>query len=91
MNQAVMRRPKEQPALLRNLVLGIHETKTPEDAIAERMLSELIEEISPGTTFERTCVGLRGMEAPWLFAGGSLFRGIERIKVFAKLARETAR
>jgi len=69
----------------------VHEKKTAEDIQAEQMVRALISEISPGADFELTSTGLKGVDAPWVFSGGSLFQGLERIKVFARLARETAR
>ena len=88
MSSAAMLRPKERPALLNNLVLGVHATRTADDTAAERMLRELIEEFSPGTPLE--FMRAKDIDPPWLAVGGSLFRGIERIKAFTKLVRETA-
>ena len=91
MTQAAKRRERDRSSLLRNLVLSVHERRTHDDKVAEEMLRKLINDVCPETELEMVSVNLKGRKIPWLFAGDSLFSGVEGIESFTRLARDIAR
>lgn len=65
--------------LLRNLVLGVSGSNTPEDMAARSLLEELIKEIDPSIQLD-ICEEIDNGRTPWLSASYSVFYGLEKIK-----------
>ncbi len=72
--------------LLRNLVLGISDSRTPNELAALNLLKELIEEIDPSIPLE-VYDDVDDGKTPWLFASYSVFHGLEQIKGLARQER----
>ena len=69
----------ERTTLLRNLVLGISGSSTPEDMAARQLLEDLIEEVDPSVQLD-ICEEIDDGRTPWLSASYSVFYGLEQIK-----------
>ena len=72
--------------LLRNLVLGISDSRTPNELAALNLLKELIEEIDPSIPLE-VYDDVDDGKTPWLFASYSVFYGLGQIKGLARQER----